>query len=1076
MTASLGIRLLGEFNIVCEGSQVPTITRPRWQSLLAYLLLHRGIPQPRRHLAFVLWPDSSERQALTNLRHVLHHVLHLLPEPARFIDAAGPAVTWRADAPCTLDVSQFEAALAADRTADSLRAAIDLYRGELLPGLYDDWLLPERERLHQAAIAACEELAARLEEQAEFAGVIAVAQHLLRLDPLREDTYRQLMRLHALHDDRAAAFHVYQRCVKVLQRELNVEPAPATRALAARILNMAAPGAAAPPAGSRVRASLPLAGRAAEWSLLQECWRTAGRGRAELLVISGEAGVGKTRLAEELVDWVSRQGWPAAMARCYEAEGTLAFTPIADWMRALLPCISAADNCELPDFWLSEVARVVPEVLVDRPGLVPPGPLVEPWQRRRFFEALARAVLAAGSPMLLVIDDLQWSDRDTLEWLRFLMHFSPNSRLLVVGLLRPEEAAGRQPLRELLSSLRQARQLTELEVRPLDRAVTAALAERMAGRKLDQEMLDRVYRATEGNALFVLETTRALLAGADLAQGLPSAVHAVIARRLEQLSPPARQLAGVAAVLGRSFSFRLLARASRMRDEDVVQGLDELWAKRIVRVQGSDDYDFTHDRLRDAAYDALSPARRRSLHAHAAEALLETFAGAELANGMWGQVAVHFEKADLREQAIDYYWRAAEAARHLYSNVEAIDALQRALALSTTCEMPDDGTAAMHERLGDLLQLVGRPAAAREAFGHMLDCLPAGDRVGQARAWRKHAQTWIAERRWPEADEALSRADARLAGLEGVASRLEWIEVQLASADRYYWSLRTCDIARVLECARPVVEQHGARVQRVALQRALVLSLFRRDRFRVGEETLAVCREYVRLAEQTGNARTIAEARTQLGVATLAAGLPQQALDILLSAWESVRRVSDVTTQTIALTILTLCWRQLQMAPVLEAHLDELEKLAYSCPRHEYAGVVVAHRAWLAWRAGCLTETIALGEAALTLWTQQPEPYTGQMTALWPMIAARLGFVWDAREIGSGAGAAPLPVDPAPADAVQAAVEHARALLAPPQFAVPPDIAEAISAALTAHDQGDIARAHDHLWIALQMARERRYL
>ena len=299
-----------------------------------------------------------------------------------------------------------------------------------------------------------------------------------------------------------------------------------------------------------------LIGRTAEWTQLIAAWQRASAGRPQLLVLSGEVGIGKTHLAEELLTEVGRQGIVTAIARCYAVEGELAYTPVVAWLRtkALRPALAALDAV-----WLTEVARLLPDLL-ERPGLPPPSPLKEDWQRQRLFEALARAVLAASQPLLLLLDDLQWCDRETLEWLHYLLRFDPQAPLLIVGTLRAEELTNEHPLQSLLATLRREGQLTQISLERLTAAESATLAAQLAGRELDEEVATRLYQDTEGNALFVVETVRLGL-GAVEDQGrqgpssgepkehgavqqtrLPPTIQAVITARLEQLSAQARTI------------------------------------------------------------------------------------------------------------------------------------------------------------------------------------------------------------------------------------------------------------------------------------------------------------------------------------------------------------------------------------------------------------------------------------------------------------------------------------------------------------------------------------------------------
>ena len=184
--------------------------------------------------------------------------------------------------------------------AEHLRQASALYGGELLPGCYSDWLLVERERLAQEYARALRQLIALHEARRQYPEAIGFARELLRHDPLNEPTYADLMRLCALSGDRAAALHAYHTCVTVLRRELDVEPGPVVREMVQRLLHQERAPAALP--GGMV---VPLVGRDKPWAALQQAWRRAAA-RPQLALISGEAGIGKTRLAEELVEWVSR--------------------------------------------------------------------------------------------------------------------------------------------------------------------------------------------------------------------------------------------------------------------------------------------------------------------------------------------------------------------------------------------------------------------------------------------------------------------------------------------------------------------------------------------------------------------------------------------------------------------------------------------------------------------------------------------------------------------------------------------------------------------------------------------------
>ena len=235
---TLQISLLGEFHLLCADQQVNGLAAERPQTLLAYLLLHRSAPQSRQQLAFLLWPDSSESQARTNLRNLLHTLRQVLPHADLFLAVEPLTLQWRSDAPYTLDVAQFEQAIEEANNAEAnaklarhwLETAVALYHGDLLPGNYDDWIIPRREELRQQYLCALEKLIQLVEQDGAYREAIQHARRLLQQDALNEAAYVQLMRLHALSNDRAGVRRVYQTCVSTLEEDLGVEPAQATQA------------------------------------------------------------------------------------------------------------------------------------------------------------------------------------------------------------------------------------------------------------------------------------------------------------------------------------------------------------------------------------------------------------------------------------------------------------------------------------------------------------------------------------------------------------------------------------------------------------------------------------------------------------------------------------------------------------------------------------------------------------------------------------------------------------------------------------------------------------------------------
>ncbi len=683
----LHLVLLGEFRLT-HGERLVPIRAPRMRALIAYLALHPQATTLRQRLAFLFWPDSSERQARTNLRQLLHRLRQTFPAIADYLDLED-TLRWQNSTALTVDVQTFRALLAeADEAAQAgnivaeqttLERAVDIYGGHLLPDCYDSWLEPHREDLRQALAQTLDRLAYIQEAQGQYARALTSAERLLTLDEFNEATYRRLMRLHALQGDRARALRVYARCQEVFDNELGLQPQAATVALRDRLLRLDNG-----PTPTRARGpDIPLVGREEAIAATHEAWKQALGGSLHMLMIRGEAGVGKTRLAEELLSYVKGQGFITAAASCYEAEGGLAYGPITEWLRAdtvyqTLLTLSPA--------WQAEVLRLLPELHADRPSLPQPTPLTESWQRQRLFAAIMQALLAPPQPLVLFVDNIQWCDADTLSWLHYLQRSHPTARILILATIR-EEAHANVRLDALLAALRRATVLTEMDLRPLDRDETARLAQYVAGQDLTPRVVDAVYHRTEGNPLFIVEMVRASLRSthkegltsewAD--NDLPHRVQAVIQERLARVSFPARRLLALAAIIGREFTYEILHRAFEGNEESVLLGLEELWQQRLIREQTRMAYDFSHGIIREVVHAAIPSARQAALHRRVATAL-ESLYATQL-DTVCGRLAYHWEHAGFPERAVQYHLRAGQVAQRLFANDEAEHHFQEGLRL-----------------------------------------------------------------------------------------------------------------------------------------------------------------------------------------------------------------------------------------------------------------------------------------------------------------------------------------------------------------------------------------------------------
>jgi len=696
--------------------RLPATARSR--SLFAYLIVHRERPHPRERLADLFWPARPRTKALRSLSTALWHIRRVLPS-GDYILADAHTVRFNPQSDYWLDVEEFQASdsevsgsfsprlgalkpEALEEERERLQRAVALYRGDFLDGFYDDWCLEERYRLEGVYLRALERLMAVHEALDQPKAALRYGDRLLACDPLREDVHRAVIRLQVRLGNRAEAVRQARRCRAVLRSELGVDLAPETAALCDDLLGPAWRRETAEPVLPQQERAAPgplfgildhppFVGREAVWSLLLSRWEQAAGGEGRLVFISGEAGIGKSRLAEELGHWVRQRGGWTARADCYEYERALPHGPLADLLRATLACTGTEMLEALPSWQVEELARLAPDQILHLPSATDTS--VPTSQRQaRLFNALTLFLtdLAKRNPLLLILEDLHWAHGSTLTWLHYLARRLPQASLLMLATYRREEVGTDHPLRGLVFRLEQEGLAARLELSRLSRE---ALSAWMVG--ASESLVARVHQQTEGNPFFVLETLRALFevgrvqlvegrwvetaASADLP--IPASVCQVVQERLDRLTSLARRLAEVAAVVGRAFDLEVLEQVWGRGEEATLEALDELLRRRLVREESDPsgrDYAFDHHLVREVIYQGVHHRRRKRLHRQVGEAMEYLYADRpEVA----GELAHHFERARETERALFWLVAAGERARQGYAYREALRYFRRAVVL-----------------------------------------------------------------------------------------------------------------------------------------------------------------------------------------------------------------------------------------------------------------------------------------------------------------------------------------------------------------------------------------------------------
>jgi predicted ATPase/DNA-binding SARP family transcriptional activator len=770
----LSLIFLGSFQTTLDNGPITAFRSAKVQGLLVYLALAKQQPHAREVLATLFWPDEADAVAKKNLRQSLYQLRQVLGETASeegsFLLVTRSTVQFNPDSDYSLDVMDFLNCL----ENDQLEKAATLYHGDLLPGFtcdsvpFEEWLREQRERLHRLALEALFELAARSLARADYQTSQNLAQRQLALEPWREEAYRQLMQALALLGERSAALAQYETCRRVLKQELGVEPSAETEALAARIrdqqLQHGTPRESTPPLERR-KLTIPFVGRQSEYEALTSAYKRAQQGGIQVVALVGEAGIGKTRLAQNFLSWATAQGADILSGRAFETSGRLSYQPLTQVLRQRLERENAPEDL-LSDFWLTQLTRILPE-LHDRYPDLPEPTQVEASARQHLFEAIARLgqALAERAPVVLFIDDWHWADaasRDVLHYaaLRWLEEGAP---ILVLLTLRQEVLIEDPNLETWLTRLKHDAGCVQSNLRELSRAETEQLIRTLlelnggdndnlldSSEKRSQlaKFSQWLFEKTDGQPFFLAETLKALVeeglfqpeaaSGAwridwpkfdkQAAGSEPSVLPGVtelIRGWLNRVSAPARELLSAAAVLGHRASFGNLCRMSGLDEIQAVTALDELLAKQLLVEEeegapGSSReviYSFSHHLLGEVIYAEAGRARRQLLHRRAFEAL-------QAAAAPVAELAHQAHDAGLLAETIQYSIAAGNGAMRLLAVGVAIAHYETAWQAAEQMGWPDSVSGAdrqeLYAGLGRAYELTEAWQRAQETYQAMI--------------------------------------------------------------------------------------------------------------------------------------------------------------------------------------------------------------------------------------------------------------------------------------------------------------------------------------------------------------------
>jgi DNA-binding SARP family transcriptional activator len=776
---SLEITLTGQLAAEADGNRADATDLPGRQAsvVFAYLVAERDRPVPTEELAEAVWGGAlppTWRPALRGVVSKVRGFLDLLGLPAAdtLTSSAGCyRLVLPGDTEVDVELAEGQAeqarrAMTAGRPAEALVAAQRaraIAGRPLLPGHDGAWVQDRRAGLHQVLVRSLELLVEAHLAAGQPAEAVGPAGDLVALEPFRDSAYRRLLVAHAAAGDRGEALRAYDRYRRVLAEELGVGPSPDLEATYLELLH-AEPADEPPAAPEPLAGPAPgvFVGRGPQLRRLRAAWADARHGRRRTVLVAGEAGIGKTRLAAELAGLAEADGAVVLAGRCdqylgvpylplREAVGRHLATYPAERLRALLGPRAA----ELVRFW--------PELAWRLPALPrsPAGPDADPYLLFQALTGLLEAIAVTG-PLLLLVDDLDGADEASLRLLRSLARADRPGRLLTVLTYRDDERAPRARLTGALGDLVRAPGAELLTLDGLREGEVAALAAAATARPPGPgaAALAHVLRErTAGNPFLVGELLRHLvdtgaLDGGDVTgvaagpavDDVPESVRWVVGQRLARLGGPVEHVLEAAAVIGYHADLALLGRVAEVGHDSLLSALDTAVAARLLEERRGDagGYAFHHPIVRDLLYRRLPAGERARAHRRVAEALEDLTGGGRL-----GELADHFALAGapLAGRAVDYARRAGEEAFAGRRYEEAAHRHRQALAILERAE----GAAADWRRRGELLCGQG------DAWAAAGQDLPASDAYLRAAAAAREAGS----------AELLARAGLGLGGATG---------------------------------------------------------------------------------------------------------------------------------------------------------------------------------------------------------------------------------------------------------------------------------------------------------------------
>ncbi|MCA1772406.1 MAG: AAA family ATPase [Halomonas sp.] len=572
--------------------------------------------------------------------------------------------------------------------------AHSLYRGDYMEDEpYAEWAQHTRMQWRRRYQQLLTNLAEAYGKTGRFEKAITHCRTILALDNTNENAYRLLMRCLASLGERGTALKVYNEAVQALQDEIGVDPMPETMELALQIEQLE--GDWKFEIGQK--ASSPFVGRKKEIDLFTQVLTQTATGQGRVLIFTGEPGIGKTRLIQEITSLASHNGFQSLAAQCYQMEQALPYQPLIDLARQMME--NDHHWQQMPPVWLRELALLVPEMEEVAAAAMTtelPAEELDESQQGRLFQAIFHlfANMADQNKLLFVVEDIHWADAATLQCLHYLVRHISKNPIVFIFTLREESLSTGSDLVALLNNLRREEHVRYLSLSRLTIEDTKALLMKSADTKPYADQLGHwLYKETTGHPFFFISLLQSLreegllvdaaktdwqmLARTDPDLTLPDAIRDSVLSRLQRLQQSERNVLDWMAVFGRSLEFTTLQAISNQPQIVLLNAVEQLTALQLLDDK-TGKYDFNHNKIREVVYDDLSITRRRLYHQQIGTALEKMTSSTDIS----AILAYHFERGDKNEKALKYWMRAGEHALKTYALEPAANHFERAMALA----------------------------------------------------------------------------------------------------------------------------------------------------------------------------------------------------------------------------------------------------------------------------------------------------------------------------------------------------------------------------------------------------------